>query len=233
MTLENKIIEFGLESKNIDQLERYKQLVLEWNEKINLTAITEDNEVDVKHFLDSLSLFKTKYLEGEKSLIDIGTGAGFPGIVLKIYNEDLKITLLDSLNKRIKFLQLVVDELNLENIEAVHARAEELGRSENYREKYDIVTSRAVANLSTLLEYDMPFVKVGGYFIAMKGPEYKVELQETSAIEILGGKLEEVVEIALPDNITHYLIVIKKIKNTPAKYPRAGGKPKNNPLKTS
>jgi len=231
MSLEKKIEDFNLNSESAKELEEYKDILLEWNQKMNLTAITKSDEVDIKHFLDSLSLFKTDYLNSSQSVIDIGTGAGFPGIVLKVYNKNLKVTLLDSLNKRILFLNEVIDKLNLKDIETIHGRAEELGRKPEYREAFDVATSRAVANLSTLLEYDLPFVKVGGYLIAMKGPEYEVELEKASkAIEVLGGKLEEVVKIDLPEEITHYLIVIKKIKSTPFKYPRAGGKPKNKPL---
>ncbi|MGO1580492.1 MAG: 16S rRNA (guanine(527)-N(7))-methyltransferase RsmG [Peptoniphilaceae bacterium] len=231
MNLKSRIEDFGLDSNVSVDLNKYRDLMLEWNKKINLTAITEEKEVDIKHFLDSLSLFKTKYLEGEKTLIDIGTGAGFPGIVLKTYNKDLKITLLDSLNKRIKFLNEVIDELKLDKIETVHGRAEELGRNKDFREKYDIATSRAVANLSTLLEYDLPFVKIGGYFIAMKGPEYKVELEKAdNAIKKLGGELKEVIEVELPMDIKHYLVIIKKISPTDKIYPRAGGKPKSKPL---
>lgn len=230
MSLNKKIEDFGLNAEVSKELEIYKELLLEWNEKMNLTAITEDNEVDVKHFLDSLSLFKTKYLENNKTLVDIGTGAGFPGLVAKIYNKDLEVTLLDSLNKRLTFLEEVISQLNLQGVKTLHGRAEELGRKE-LRETFDIATSRAVANLSTLLEYDLPFVKVGGYFIAMKGPEYLEELEKAkNAIKLLGGKLEEVIEIKLPLDITHYLVVIKKINSTPNKYPRAGGKPKKNPL---
>lgn len=231
MSLEKKIEDFNLNSESAKELEEYKDILLEWNQKMNLTAITKSDEVDIKHFLDSLSLFKTDYLNSSQSVIDIGTGAGFPGIVLKVYNKNLKVTLLDSLNKRILFLNEVIDKLNLKDINTIHGRAEELGRKPEYREAFDVATSRAVANLSTLLEYDLPFVKVGGYLIAMKGPEYEVELEKASkAIEVLGGKLEEVVKIDLPEEITHYLIVIKKIKSTPFKYPRAGGKPKNKPL---
>lgn len=231
MTLKQYIEDFGLEAKKVQELEKYKELLLEWNEKINITRITEEDEVYIKHFLDSLSLFKTKYLSGNKSLIDIGTGGGFPGLVLKIYNEKLDVTLLDSLNKRLVFLDEVINTLGLKDVRTLHARAEELGRDMEYREKYDIATSRAVANLSTLLEYDLPFVKVGGYFISMKGPEYKEEIENAQkALKTLGGELEEVVEIKLPMDITHYLLIIKKVSMTPKKYPRGAGKPKNKPL---
>ncbi|WP_036730451.1 16S rRNA (guanine(527)-N(7))-methyltransferase RsmG [Peptoniphilus mikwangii] len=232
MNLKNRIEEFGLKTDCLEKLEKYRELLLSWNDKMNLTAITEEDEVNIKHFLDSLSLFKTNYFDGSKSVIDIGTGAGFPGIVLKIYNEDLNITLFDSLNKRLLFLNDVIERLKLKDIYTLHGRAEEFGRKDTHRECYDIAVSRAVANLTTLLEYDLPFVKVGGHFIAMKGPEYEEELKNSkTAIEILGGKLKEVIQIKLPSEITHYLIVIEKIKETPKKYPRAGGKPKNNPIR--
>lgn len=231
MTLDKYMEDFGLSVNTSEELEKYKELLLEWNEKINITRITEEDEVYVKHFLDSLSLFKTKYLEGEKSLIDIGTGGGFPGLAVKIYNKNLDVTLLDSLNKRLIFLDEVIKELKLDKVSTIHGRAEELGRDSEFREKYDIATSRAVANLSTLLEYDLPFVKVGGYFISMKGPEYVEEVKNAkNALKTLGGQIEDIVEIKLPMDITHYLIVIKKVKETPSKYPRGGGKPKNKPL---
>jgi 16S rRNA (guanine527-N7)-methyltransferase len=231
MSLKEQIEDFGLNSSCTDKLEKYKEILLDYNQKVNLTSITDSEEINIKHFLDSLSLFKTDYLNGSKSVIDIGSGAGFPGMVIKIYNEDLKVTLIDSLNKRIKFLDTLKEELNLENIENLHARAEELARNKDYREKFDIATSRAVANLSTLSEYCLPFVKVGGYFIAMKGPGYKEELDEArKALEILGASLKEIVEIKLPGDIDHYLLVIKKERSTGSKYPRGGGKPRSKPL---
>ncbi len=231
MKLAQLISDFGLNEDCTQDLEKYKEVLLKWNEVMNLTAITDDEEINVKHFLDCLSLFKTNYLEGNKSVIDVGTGAGFPGVVLKIYNRDLQITLMDSLNKRIKFLDEVVKELNLQGVETLHARAEELARNKDYRESYDVATSRAVANLSTLCEYTLPFVKIGGHFIAMKGPEYEAELQEADkAIKILGGKLEKVIKTELPGDIMHYLLIIKKINATDKKYPRGGGKPKSKPL---
>ena len=231
MNLEERIKAFGLEAKALNKLEAFRKILLEENKKMNLTSITEEDEVDVKHFLDCLSLFKTPYLNGKKKVIDIGSGAGFPGIVIKAYNEDLKITLLDSLNKRIRFLNKVIEELEFKEIEAIHGRAEELGRKSDYRESYDLATSRAVANLATLCEYALPFVKAGGYFIAMKGPEYEKELEEAkNAIRLLGGKHVESIEVKLPMDITHYLLVIKKINNTDKKYPRSGGKPRSKPL---
>ncbi|NLV87859.1 MAG: 16S rRNA (guanine(527)-N(7))-methyltransferase RsmG [Tissierellia bacterium] len=211
---------------------KYKDLLKEWNKKINITAITEDDEIDIKHFLDSLTPVTTGLLDKNIKLIDIGTGGGFPGLPLKIYNEELNVTLLDSLNKRITFLKEVIDTLGLDNIEAIHGRAEELGRDEKHREQYDISISRAVASLNTLSEYCMPFVKVGGHFISMKGPDVEDELKDAEkAIKTLGGKLVKVESIKIPQSdIVHSLIIIEKIKETPTKYPRSGGKPKKNPL---
>lgn len=221
-----------LTDEAIKNFEDYKQLLKEWNQKINITSITDDVEIDIKHFLDSITAFKTNLLDGEKSLIDIGTGGGFPGIPLKIVNPDLNVTLLDSLNKRIIFLNEVINSLNLKNINAIHGRAEEFSNKPNYREQYDICISRAVASLDTLSEYCIPFVKVGGYFISMKGPEIEEELKlSKNAINILGGKVVDTILITIPESdITHSLIIIEKIKETPTKYPRGGGKPKKNPL---
>lgn len=211
---------------------KYKELLKEWNKKINITAITEDDEIDIKHFLDSLTPVATRLFENSIKLIDIGTGGGFPGLPLKIYNEGLKVTLLDSLNKRITFLKEVIEALGLKDIEAIHGRAEEFGRKEDFREQYDISISRAVASLNTLSEYCIPFVKVGGYFVSMKGPDVEDELREAEGgIKILGGKIVEVATVKIPlSDIVHTLIIIEKIKETPTKYPRAGGKPKKNPL---
>lgn len=223
--------DYGLDTKNIDKFEKYKELILEYNKHTNLTRITEDDEFNVKHFLDSLSLFKTDLFVKDKKIIDIGTGAGFPGLPLKLYNEDLDITLLDSLRKRIDFLDGVIEELGLKKIRAIHARAEEIARDPKYRESYDIAASRAVANLSTLTEYAMAFVKVGGYFISQKGPEYKEELKSAKrAIELMGGEVKDVIHTPLPNDIDHYIIVIKKVKATDKKYPRGGGKPRKSPL---
>ncbi len=210
----------------------YKDLLKEWNQKINITAITEDEEIDIKHFLDSLTPFLTDLFNGEKKIIDIGTGGGFPGLPLKIINEDLKVHLLDSLNKRIIFLKEVIKQLDLKNIEAIHGRAEELSNKPEYREQYDICISRAVASLNVLSEYCIPFVKVGGYFISMKGPEVLEEVETSkNAIKLLGGKVIEQKLIKIPkSDILHSLIIIEKIKHTPPKYPRGGGKPRKNPL---
>ena len=212
------------------QFEDYMNLLLEWNEKINLTAITEQDDIILKHFVDSLTI--NKYIEQGKSVIDMGTGAGFPGVPLKIARKDLKITLVDSLNKRIKFLDEVIEKLKLEKIETLHFRAEEFGQNKKYRETFDIATSRAVANLSTLAEYLLPLVKVGGKCLCMKGSEIKEELENSKkAIQILGGEIEKIEEFTLPESdIKRAIITIKKVKSTPNKYPRKPGTPAKDPL---
>lgn len=227
-----KELKIDLSDRDIERFQEYKRLLQEWNTKINITAITDDIEIDIKHFLDSITSFTTGKLDGKKRVIDVGTGGGFPGIPLKIINEELEITLLDSLNKRIKFLKEVISSLELKGIEAIHGRAEELGRDKEYRETYDICMSRAVASLDTLCEYCMPFVKPGGYFISMKGSDIDGELEEAkNAINKLGGKLVEKKIIKIPESdIEHSLLIIEKISKTPTKYPRAGGKPRKNPL---
>ncbi len=211
----------------------YKEMLKEWNEKINITAIKDDYEIDLKHFADSLSPLTSNLIKDGMSIIDIGTGGGFPGLPLKIFNRTLKVSLLDSLNKRIIFLNEVIKELGLKNVEAIHARAEEFSRKEEYREKYDICLSRAVASLDTLCEYCIPYVKVGGYFISMKGPTPDEEINSSkNAIKVLGGVLEDTIRLTLPKtDMERTLILIKKIKETPEKYPRGGGKPKKTPIK--
>lgn len=223
---------YELNNKQIEKFQKFYSLLQEWNHKIDITRIVDEDEVYIKHFLDSLLITKSGVIEKNQKIIDIGTGGGFPGIPLKIYNDTLSFTLLDSLKKRINFLDIVTESLELENIENLHGRAEEIARKEQYREKYDIATSRAVANLQTLLEYCLPFVKVGGYFIAMKGPNYKEELKQSKgAINILGGILDKVIEYKIPLSLgERSLIIIKKVKNTPPRFPRSGGKPKSKPL---
>ncbi len=225
-------LEIELDSTQLDGFSKYKELLKEWNEKINITAITDDIEIDQKHFLDSLTAFKTDLFEGKKRIIDVGTGGGFPGLPLKISNPDLEVELLDSLNKRIIFLDEVIKELGLKNIVATHGRAEELSIKPEYRESFDICVSRAVASLNTLCEYCIPFVKVGGYFVSMKGPDVEEELDlAKNAIKQLGGKLISTKLINIPESdISHTLIIIEKISHTPTKYPRGGGKPRKNPL---
>lgn len=217
----------------IDQLIKYKDILLEWNQKMNLTAIEDEKEVMIKHFLDSLSCLKINYLKNEGSIIDVGTGAGFPGVPLKIALPDTELTLLDSLKKRIGFLEHVCEETKLNNVHFVHGRAEDFGQNKDYREKYDYAVSRAVAALNVLVEYCMPFVKKGGYFICQKGPGLIEELPKAKkAIEILGGEVIDQLEIPLPfSDITHHILVIKKIRQTPTKYPRKAGKPSKNPIK--
>lgn len=230
-------LEIQLNDKQITQFLTYYELLVEWNKFMNLTAITDFKEVVQKHFVDSLSIVKAldqKYLQtGNISVIDIGTGAGFPGIPLKIVFSGLNITLLDSLNKRIKFLDNVIEELSLKDIKAIHGRAEDYARWENFREQYDICVSRAVAKLITLSEYSLPFVKIGGYFISYKSENIEEEIDDSkNAIKLLGGSLNEVVKFILPDtDIKRSIVTIKKEKMTNKKYPRKSGIPSKEPLK--
>ena len=220
-----------LSQNQLEKFDLYKKLLLEWNEKMNLTAITDDEGIAIKHFADSISVLPL--IENKNaSLIDVGTGAGFPGIPLKIANVGFKVTLLDSLNKRITFLDEVKKELGITNLECIHSRAEDGGRNADLREKFDYCVSRAVARLSVLSEYCMPFVAVGGYFISLKGPDAAEELTEAQkAISVLGGKVEKVVEITIPESdLKHCAVVIKKIKSTPKAYPRKAGTAAKKPL---
>lgn len=222
----------SLSSMQIDKFSQYARLLAEWNEKINLTAITDPEGVVIKHFLDSLSI--AQFIPDEtKTLIDVGTGAGFPGIPLKIVKENLKVTLLDSLDKRVRFLNEISNNLILKDIVSVHGRAEDFGVDKKYRERFDFVTARAVANLPVLLEYCLPFVNIGGMFIAMKGPDAKKELKEShKALDILGGEIEDVKFFTLPNSdIERYVILIKKCRHTPTNYPRKSGKPTKQPIK--
>ena len=229
----SKCMGIDLNQDMVEDFSKYKAMLKEWNEKINITSITEDDEIDLKHFADSLSILKSGKFKGNKKVIDVGTGGEFPGLPLKIYNKDLDVTLLDSLNKRIIFLNEVIEELKMDRITPLHGRAEELGIKSEFREQFDVCVSRAVASLDTLSEYCIPFVKVGGYFISMKGPQVEEEVNLSSkAIDVLGCKVEDVIYVTLPGtDITHSLIVIKKERNTPKKYPRGGGKPKKTPIK--
>lgn len=227
------LLDYGLTLPQAQQLETYYELLIEWNEKINLTAITEESDVITKHFLDSLMCFKSGVIDADCSVIDVGTGAGFPAIPMKIANNELKITLLDSLAKRLNFLNDVIEKLALTDITCVHARAEDGGKNVDLRESFDVAVSRAVANLSTLSELCLPFVKVGGYFVSMKGPSAEEEISEAKgAIKILGGSVEKVVPYEIPtSDLRHNLVVIKKIAKTPKKYPRNAPKPMKIPLK--
>lgn len=219
-----------LNSDKLNIYKKYMDLVLDWNNKINLTAIKDEDEFILKHFIDSLTV--KDLIDDNSKVIDVGTGAGFPGIPLKIYNDSLDITLLDSLNKRVKFLDLVIEELSLNSIDTIHGRAEDIAHLNNYREKYDVAISRAVAQLNVLVEYLLPFVKVGGKCICMKGPNASEEIENSKkAIEKLGGKIEVVNKIVLPDsNFERNIVVIKKIKNTNLKFPRKAGMPSKEPL---
>ncbi|SFG72235.1 16S rRNA (guanine(527)-N(7))-methyltransferase RsmG [Oribacterium sp. WCC10] len=229
-----------LSDLQIEQLYKFYYMLVEKNKVMNLTAITEEHEVIVKHFIDSMSInnldVEDKKLDynflKNKKLIDIGTGAGFPGLVLKIIYPELNVVLSDSLNKRLIFIKEVIDELNLKQIELVHGRAEDLAHNIKYREKFDLATSRAVANLSTLSEYDLPFVKINGYFIPYKSGKIEEELSNASnAINLVGGQVVGKSEFKLTDNETERsLIVIKKIKKTPNLYPRKAGTPSKTPL---
>ena len=226
-----KSINLDLTENEINTFKMYMDLLLEWNNKINLTAITEEDEIILKHFVDSCSIIK--YIKNEDKLIDIGTGAGFPGIPLKVINKDIHITLMDSLNKRINFLNEVINKLSLENINAIHSRAEDLARNKDYREMYDVAVSRAVANLSTLSEYMLPFVKVGGKCICMKGPNIDEELENAKgAITKLGGRIKYIDNFKLGNTENERnIIVIEKIKETSKMFPRKAGLPSKEPLK--
>ena len=220
-----------LSEEQIKQFYNYMKLLLEWNNKMNLTAITEEEEIIVKHFIDSITI--SKYIPKGAYLVDVGTGAGFPGIPLCIIREDLQIVLLDSLQKRINFLDVVIRNLELRRIETIHARVEEFAKNPEYREKSDIATSRAVANLSTLSEYLLPLIKKGGSAICMKGSDIEEEVSNAKkAISVLGGKLINIFEFDLPKtDIKRNIILINKIEKTPNKYPRKPGTPSKEPIK--
>ncbi|ONI39395.1 16S rRNA methyltransferase G [Candidatus Epulonipiscium fishelsonii] len=225
-------IGINLSENQINQFMLYKDILVEWNKKINLTTIVDDDEIIKKHFLDCITIAKSVDLSKVNTLIDVGTGAGFPGIVIKIICPNIKVTLVDSLNKRIKFLNVVIQELGLENIECIHSRAEDLGKNPSYREKFDLCASRAVAQLAVLSEYTLPFVKVGGTLVALKGPSIEEELPTgKKAINILGGKLDKIIDITVPfTQLNHKIVTIKKVRHTDKIYPRQAGLLKKNPL---
>lgn len=236
-----KQLDITLSDAQVEQFQKYYELLVSWNEKMNLTSITEYEDVLVKHFADSVSLIKAVEVQEirealvdgkEASLLDVGTGAGFPAIPLKIVFPNLQVTMIDSLNKRINFLKEVIQELGLTGIEAYHGRAEEYATPDKFREKFDFVVSRAVANLSVLLEYTLPYVKVGGYFIAYKSEDLMNEMATAgNAFNVLGGKKKTIVDFTLPaSDYGRSLLVVSKVKETPKKYPRKAGTPKDKPL---
>lgn len=231
---ENKLNELGiaLTDKQKQQFDKFYELLVEWNKVMNLTGITEYEEVNEKHFVDSLSIVKAIDMKSVKSVIDVGTGAGFPGIPLKIAFPHLKVVLLDSLNKRINFLNTVIAELGLTDIKTIHGRAEDYAKQTEYREKFDLCVSRAVANLSTLSEYCLPYVSADGMFVPYKSGEIDEELENSKkAVKILGGKIENVVKFQLPGTeIGRSFVKIRKISNTNKKYPRKAGLPAKEPL---
>ncbi|MCI5722214.1 MAG: 16S rRNA (guanine(527)-N(7))-methyltransferase RsmG [Firmicutes bacterium] len=214
----------------IEMFEQYMDGILEWNKKINLTAITDREEFISKHFVDSVLSYNFREYIDADSIIDIGTGAGFPGIPLAIVSPDKKFVLADSLNKRLKVINELASKIGIDNIETVHGRAEELARNKKYREAFALCISRAVANLAVLCEYCLPFIKVGGHLLAYKGPDAEEEVKMAEkAIKILGGKLIEIVSVDL-DGYDHNIVVIEKINKTPSKYPRKAGTPGKEPI---
>jgi 16S rRNA (guanine527-N7)-methyltransferase len=231
--LEKAALAYGLElsEKQVEDFGLYYEMLLDYNERVNLTAITEPGEVAVKHIIDSLSCYESDIFPDGVSVIDVGTGAGFPGVALKIFRPGLKLTLMDSLKKRLVFLEAVAKALNI-NAAMIHSRAETAGQNKAHREKYDLAVSRAVAKLSVLAEYCLPLVKVGGYFVALKGASYETEIAEAEkAISALGGSLAKITPITLPflpDK--RAVIYLKKITPTPKTYPRREGIPSKNPL---
>ena len=233
MQEKSKFLSVRFSMEQTEQFFEYMNLLIEWNEKMNLTAITAPEEIILKHFIDSITILKDIEKENITNLVDVGTGAGFPGIPLSIMKPAIKITLVDSLNKRLLFLQEVINKLQLKNVEIIHARAEEFGQNRKYREKFDIATSRAVANLSTLSEYLIPLVKIEGKVISMKASDAKQEIDDAKkAIEILGGTIEKIEEFNLPQtDIGRTIITIRKKKQTPNKYPRKPGTPSKEPIK--
>ncbi len=222
----------NLSEIQVDLFSRYCDLLLEWNKVMNLTAIVDPKEIAIKHMIDSISCYDKKVFFPSSRVVDVGTGAGFPGIPLKIYSPEISVTLIDSLQKRLKFLQVVIDQLQLTDVVTLHDRVEDVGRDKKYREKYDVATSRAVAKLSVLCEYCLPLVKVGGYFVALKGSQVDKEVMDAmDAIKTLGGSIKTIRQVSMPKFADqHAVIYIKKIRHTPEEYPRRAGVPEKKPL---
>ena len=232
--LQNGFDQMGIswDDEKISRLEKYAELLTEWNEKMNLTAITDKEEIAVKHFLDSASALTTGKIKGK--VIDVGTGAGFPGVVLKIMNPEIELTLLDSLNKRLVFLKEVLDNLGIDDVELIHSRAEDGAHKKGYRESYDVAVSRAVAALPLLSELCLGYVKPGGYFVALKGPSVTEEAKAAKrAIYILGGETEKIEDANVPySDMEHKIVHIKKVRHTPIKFPRKSALITKSPIET-
>ena len=228
-------LEVGLDltENQYNQFIMYMRLLQEWNEKINLTAITEDEEVIKKHFIDCIKAFKSNAVKNAKTIIDVGTGAGFPGLPIAIMNPNVKVTLLDSLNKRINFLDTVIAKLALKNVITIHSRAEDGARKPEFRENFDVATSRAVANMAVLSEFCLPYVKLNGYFVALKGPAVDEEINDgKKAISTLGGELENIIEVNIEESdLKHNIVEIKKVRKCPKTYPRKAGTINKKPIK--
>lgn len=233
--LESALHQMGIvyDKNMIDKYRAYMDGILKWNNMVNITAITEKNAFIEKHYIDSLLCFSYPQFKKAQSVIDVGTGGGFPGIPLAIAAPDKKFVLMDSLNKRIRIIKELCDEIGINNVEAIHGRAEEIAKNKIYRQNFDLCVSRAVANLSVLSEYCIPFLKKGGWFLAYKGPEVEKEIEESKkAVHILGGKIQKTEQVAVKNfDFDHKLIFIEKINDTPTKFPRKAGTPSKEPLK--
>ena len=223
----NKITD--IDNEKIKQLYDYMKNILKWNEVINLTAIKDENEFIMKHFIDSLTILK--YINENSKMIDIGTGAGFPGMPVKIVKPNLDITLVDSVNKKINVLKDIAEKMSIQKINLIHSRIEDIANQKEYREQFDYVTSRALSNITTLSEYMLPFLKINGKAICMKGPNFEEELENSKkAIDLLGGKIDKIDKLNINNELERNIIIIKKVKTTPKIYPRGKGKPLKEPL---
>lgn len=225
-----RIMGIDLPENALPLFQKHARMITEWNQRLNLTRISEE-EMAEKHFVDSLTVLLVPKVNDARNAIDIGSGAGFPGIPLKVVRPDMKITLVDSLGKRVKFLERVVRALELEGIRCYHSRAEEMGQDKGHREKYDVALARAVASLVLLCEYLLPLVRIGGIMVALKGPSGKEEVKEAErALDILGGRVEDILELSLPSGDGRQLVVIEKVGETPRLYPRRPGMARKDPL---